>query len=43
MTVGSGIAPDLLTLPPGGERRSRAPVAAFAQILIPPVGIFTPP
>src|SRR5260370_1970419 len=39
LTVGFGIAPNLLTLPLGEGRRSRA----WATSPLPPVGSFTPP
>jgi hypothetical protein len=38
MTVGSGISPDLLTLP-----KARKALAGSRKLLIPPVGNYTPP
>jgi len=44
VTVGSGIAPDLLDPhPPRRLRRSRARPSGRSWMALPPVGTFTPP
>jgi hypothetical protein len=43
MTVGSGIAPDLLTLPFAEGARGLRKASFWKSLPIPPVGSFTPP